>query len=339
MRTLTREECDHFHREGYLIIRNLLSAEDLEPLCHEMHQYISAQVAHYVAEGALSADIQQYPFEQQLARAYECSPEVGDAIIAGLEGRAGGGYKGRAFYELLTNLRLLRLISGLVGDEIVASSAYRIRPKLPGNNRGVVPWHQDSGYFDPVCDEQLILTCWIPLVDADARNGCMSILPRAHRRQLLPHYAGGNANFLVIPDDALPAGQPITAECPRGGVVLMSNFTPHCSTWNHSDHIRWSVDLRYQNASQPNNTSLWPEANADVSSVPSYQTACYPPEADLLVASVRHPERVVDFQRFRDRRTAFENARKLPRPRRNWPRLHGEDGAGSEPSMSRAAPS
>jgi phytanoyl-CoA hydroxylase len=321
MRTLSRQELDRFHSEGYLIIHDLFQEEDLDPLCDEMHEYINAQVEHLITEGELPAGVRHCLFEQQLARAFEHSAEVGNEIIAGLEGRAGGGYKGKAFYSLLTNTRLLHLIRGLIGDEIVASSAYRIRPKLPGQPKGVVPWHQDSGYFDPICDDHLILTCWIPLVDATAKNGCMQILPRAHREGLLPHVSGGNANFLVIQDDSLPKREPITAECPRGGVVLMSNFTPHCSTWNHSDHIRWSVDLRFQNASEPNNLSLFPDSGADVSAVESYHLACYPPEADLLVASASRPEEVIDFTGFCARRAAFERAHGLPRPRRNWPHI------------------
>jgi phytanoyl-CoA hydroxylase len=321
LRNLSRQERDSFDREGYLIVDELFQAEDLDPLCHEMHEYINAQVERFIAEGALPTGLQNCTFEQQLARAFEHSSEVGNDIIAGLEGRAGGGYKGKAFYSLLTNARLLHLIRGLIGDEIVASSAYRIRPKLPGQYRGVVPWHQDSGYFDPICDEHLILTCWIPLVDADAHNGCMRILPGAHRQGLLPHFSGGNANFLVIQDDTLPPGEPIIAECQRGGLVLMSNLTPHCSTWNYSDQVRWSVDLRFQSATKPNNLSLLPSLGSDVSEVQSYQLACYPPEADLLVSSASRQDEIIDYRGFCERRTAFERARGLPRPRRNWPHL------------------
>ena len=55
------------------------------------------------------------------------------------------------------------------------------RPKLPKLGRGDVPWHQDSGYVAAHCDKQLIITCWIPLVDATPENGCVQILPRTHR--------------------------------------------------------------------------------------------------------------------------------------------------------------
>src|SRR5438552_258432 len=82
------------------------------------------------------------------------------------------------------------------------------------------------------------------LADAKVHNGCMKILPRSHRRGVIEHHTGGNANFLVIQDEDLPedAPAPVTAECPQGGVVLMTNLTPHCSTPNYADHVRWSVD-------------------------------------------------------------------------------------------------
>jgi len=330
MRTLSSQEIDFFHTEGYAIVNDVFQPGDIDCVCHEMHVQISNLVEEMVMAGIIPADMRRHSFLQQLARVFESSPEAGKRIIAALEGRAGGGYKGEAFFSLITNPRLLHLVRGLIGDEIVASSAYRIRPKLPGQARGVVPWHQDSGYFDPICDEHLILTCWIPLVDANLHNGCLQILPRSHRQGLFPHFSGGNADFLVIPDDRLPVATstPVTAECLRGGVVLLSNLTPHCSTWNYSDQIRWSIDLRFQQPSSPNNLALSPKIDsqgADVNVSESYQMACYPPEADFLVSSASMPEAVVDFAAFCDRREAFERASALPRPRRSWPPLLRHD--------------
>jgi ectoine hydroxylase-related dioxygenase (phytanoyl-CoA dioxygenase family) len=199
---------------------------------------------------------------------------------------------------------------------------YRIRPKLPGNNRGVVPWHQDSGYFAELCDRHLILTVWIPLVDATLRNGCMSILPGAHRQGILTHHTGGNAGFLVIKDEDLPAvpQAPVVAEVPFGGAVLMTNLTPHCSTENHSGGIRWSIDLRYQAAEAPHNAGLWPveELREDDPRLADYQVACYPPEADFVVQSRLHPEQVADYASFIRRREAFDRARNIAYPRRGW---------------------
>ncbi len=165
----------------------------------------------------------------------------GVALIRYLEGLRGGGFHAPEMFEVISHPKLMAAVGALLGTkEIVASSVYRVRPKLPKLGRGDVPWHQDSGYYAAHCDQQLIITCWVPLVDATVENGCMQILPRTHRGQVATHHTGGNAGFLVIKDENLPDDprRAITAACPRGGVIFMTNRTPHCSTPNYSDSGR-----------------------------------------------------------------------------------------------------
>eukprot|EP01051_Picozoa_sp_SAG22_P026510 SAG22_NODE_8400_length_659_cov_1.001786_1_plen_50_part_10 len=38
--------------------------------------------------------------------------------------------------------------------EVFVSGVYRLRPKLPGRENGVVPWHQDQCFFAPCSDAQ-----------------------------------------------------------------------------------------------------------------------------------------------------------------------------------------
>ncbi|MCC6415355.1 MAG: phytanoyl-CoA dioxygenase family protein, partial [Opitutaceae bacterium] len=228
---------------------------------------------------------------------------------------------------VIAHPKLLAAVGDLLGtEEIVASSVYRVRPKLPSIGRGVVPWHQDSGYFSPHCDTQLIITCWIPLVDATVENGCMQILPRTHQGKVATHHTGGNAGFLVINDEDLPDDprHAITAKCPRGGVVFMTNRTPHCSTPNYSDHIRWSIDLRYQSAEAPNNVGLWPETlDAEGNANPDFyekgNVACYPPEADFLVHSVKHADEVTDYAEYVRRRETYDRTNAKFSAFRRWP--------------------
>jgi hypothetical protein len=47
--------------------------------------------------------------------------------------------------------------------------------------------------------------------------------------------------------------------------------------------------------------------------------ACYPPEADFVIRSAAHPERVIsDWRQFEALRRAYEEARNLPSPKRGW---------------------
>jgi hypothetical protein len=289
-------------------------------LRREFEERIDGRIAALLAEGKLQTTYANEPFERRLTRIYRDAKANGEAVIAELEGRGGGGHHGIEMFRAITHPRLLAVIESLVGTEIIGSSVYRIRPKIPGIGRGIVPWHQDSGYFMQQCDNQTIITCWIPLVNATAENGCMRILPRAHRQGLATHHTGGNAGFLVIKDDDLPRSQAnaVVAEVPLGGAVFMTNMTPHCSTPNHSDVIRWSIDLRYQGAEAPNNVGLWPSDDADEDELEQFQMACYPPEADFVVQSRLHPEKVTDYDGFARRRAAFDQVKSIAYPKRGW---------------------
>jgi ectoine hydroxylase-related dioxygenase (phytanoyl-CoA dioxygenase family) len=317
---LSVQQVREFDEEGYLILKDVFDPGDLEPLRREIAERLDDTVRQLQAAGRISDTHANEPLERRLTCIWRDGRENADAVMRSLEGIAGGGHTGVEMFNLIRHPKLLAVVESLVGAEIVASSVYRIRPKLPGLVRSEVPWHQDSGYFDPMCDGSLVLTCWIPLVDANEENGCMQILPRAHRRGVVRHHTGGNGGLLVIKEQDLPfpAGQAITAACPLGGVVLMHNLIPHCSTANRSDVIRWSVDLRYQGADVPNNVDVWPEMEGAA----AVQMACYPPEADFVVQSRQHPERVCSYEEYVKRRTHYDRVKEKRYPRR-WTPLNG----------------
>ncbi len=325
--SLTPEQIAHFHREGYLIVPDVMEPEALEPLRQALHQALAQKAAELQTAGRLTDPHEDLDFDRRLAAIHRDSSANGEVLMKHLEGLRGGGFHSREMFDLISHPKLLAVIRGLLDTmEVVASSVYRIRPKLPKIGRGVVPWHQDSGYFAEHCDQELIITCWVPLVDATVGNGCMQILPRSHGGKVVRHHTGGNAGFLVINDEDLPndPGRAVAAVCPRGGAVLMTNRTPHCSTPNTSDHVRWSVDLRYQSADVPTNAEAWPATiddagKADPAFYEKITVACYPPEADFLVCSEQHPERVTDYDTYVRRRVAYDRTTVGMTGMRPWP--------------------
>jgi phytanoyl-CoA hydroxylase len=314
---LSTDQVRQFCNEGYVVVPDLLRPPELEPLREEIAGIVDAAARQFLAEGRIADLRESEPFETRLTRLIADRPDCTGAYLRALQGKAGGGHAGRAIYDLITHPRLLDAMECLVGPEIIGSSVYRLRPKVPGLDRGVVPWHQDSGYLETHCDASLIVTCWVPLVDATLENGCLWTLPRVHHRGIATHHTRGPAGYLVIRDEDLPAApaEAVPLPCPRGGVVLLTNMTPHCSTPNTTDVIRWSVDLRYQGAGAPTNAFQAPE-EYDPQAEPVH-VACYAPEGDFVVRSRRHPETVHTCEQFLARRAAFEAAT-LPYPQRGW---------------------
>ena len=104
------------------------------------------------------------------------------------------------------------------------------------------------------------MTAWIPFVDADVRNGCMQVLRGGHRAGCVVPHLGCTGSTWYIETDASQMPQclhlpidsnVVTVPVSFGSVLLLNNLVPHRSLPNSSDHIRWSVDVRWQRPDQP----------------------------------------------------------------------------------------
>ena len=60
----------------------------------------------------------------------------------------------------------------------------------PPENSVPTYWHQDEGYWGRNLDDKGI-TCWIPLQDVDATNGCMHFIDGGHRDGVPDPSVGG----------------------------------------------------------------------------------------------------------------------------------------------------
>jgi ectoine hydroxylase-related dioxygenase (phytanoyl-CoA dioxygenase family) len=291
--TLSPDQKQAFIDEGYLVLDNLFDPTHLDPVIAEIQEQVDQLARELYAQGKLPVLYETQDFAHRLACISRHSDVVARAIW-------NGSLSGPAFFNLICNTNLLDTVEAFTGPEIIASSVYRLRPKIPHYNYGAVPWHQDSGYFEPFCDNGLVLTIWIPLVDTYADNGCLWVIPRAHQGKVLPHHKDADAGYLVIDEENLPTEhKPVCCPVPKGGALLLHNRTPHVSFENKTDGVRWSMDLRYQSAALPTNAPISRLADellphgSDVSDPDYIPPACYPPEADFLVRSCQRPEQVL----------------------------------------------
>jgi phytanoyl-CoA hydroxylase len=301
MRQLQPDDLSFFEREGYLIVEDLFRHEELQPLIDEITCEIDRLADTLVQSGELSRTYREEPFETRLVSIHAETPLVQAKIRS-------SNLCGPEVFGLITHPGLLDLAEQLCGPEIVASSVYRLRLKLPGERASCVPWHQDSCYFEPACDHALILIVWIPLVDATRERGCLWVLPRAHQQGLFPHAMHAGNVFLEIGREQLPPVRPVCMPVRKGGLVLMTNTTPHCSLEvNRSNVIRWNIDIRYQGSDLPTNAfARADDAMASALEDPVHPVACVPPDRDFLVRSRARPADVCrtaeEFQELRQRR-------------------------------------
>ncbi|MBF68346.1 MAG: hypothetical protein CMQ29_11705 [Gammaproteobacteria bacterium] len=329
-----------FSQQGFLLKRGLYAEPELTPLRNAITAALDAECDALIATGAMQ-EVQACraePFSTRLGRVVHALDDeslaqrrvlaaMQDLFLAGRVEHAGIANDAipvaDALLGCIRHEPVLDCVSSLVGNDIIGSSTFRIRGKIPlwdkGRTKpyfpGEVPWHQDAGYMLPHCDQHLIVTCWVPLVDATIENGCMYVYPWRFEQSVLPHYFGRKDHYIWIPEDLLPEADPVPVEMRAGDVLFLTNMTPHATFDNVSSTTRWSMDLRYAPIGVPNNVDEAPESYTPERTPNSM--ACAPTEADFVIRDTANPERdVVDGGAFAEIRMRY--ARQHVHPGRGW---------------------
>lgn len=177
------------------------------------------------------------------------------ALLVGLQQELG---RLPGLYRLALHPRLARLLHDCCGwYRSALSPIHNLRAKLPWHmNTSAftnVPWHQDHGASDPACDPLSLVTVWVPLTLAGARQGGLELIPGSPRLGWLAHHRGERGPEVrpealaqrLGPGGSAPAARPVAVEARPGDVVLFDQLTLHRSIPNRSHRCRWSLDLRY----------------------------------------------------------------------------------------------
>lgn len=254
MSGLNSEQIAFYKDQGYLLVEDVIPIEDMQLLISELNKTVDQNAQQAQAKGELSELFEDEPFERRLARIVESVSDPSessftDTLFEGLHGKL----KTDGMFAVMTHPAILDIVESLIGPEILVHPQFNIRPKLPNQDTSVVPWHQDLGYLQADASDTFMVNFWIPLVDATVENGCMEVIAGSHKAPLINHVLGlgPGRNFKGIVDDALPDGEQVQCPVPLGGVLLIQHKTIHRSVPNYSDHVRWSLDLRYSDPRMP----------------------------------------------------------------------------------------
>jgi ectoine hydroxylase-related dioxygenase (phytanoyl-CoA dioxygenase family) len=242
-------------RDGFLIVDGVLPTPVLDTLIAELEETVDRNARAAIEQGLLSDPCEAEPFPRRLARLVTASsdPVAADRPSSPLFRDLQGKRRSPAMFALITHPALLDVVESIIGPEILAHPQFNIRAKLPEQDRSVVPWHQDLGYLQKDAERTFMVNFWVPLVDATTENGCLEVISGSHRAPLVDHTEGLGpaANFRGITEGALPPGHRILCPVRKGGILLIQHKTIHRSLPNASDHVRWSLDIRYSDPAMP----------------------------------------------------------------------------------------
>jgi phytanoyl-CoA hydroxylase len=231
--SLSAEQVEFFDREGYLILPDLLTGADLAPAIAALSRKVDEIANAMLKAGEITDTLAGRPFRYRLAELFANRTDW-DFLK----------YGGRSWRDA---------VESVIGSEIFSNPVYNARPKVPKVAAGAVPWHQDKSYW-PDANANPVITVWIPIVDSTPENGCLHVWPRTHKKKLLEHSHEKvtGTSYLEVKKELLEGAKREGVSLPMkaGSALLFNDRCVHMSTPNNSDHVRWSLDLRYQPTDQ-----------------------------------------------------------------------------------------
>lgn len=241
-----------FEEQGYVTLRGVIEPAAVRAARVEMEALVEEEAAKLLAAGRIRDPLRGEPFETRLYRLYEHCLDIAPKSFRRELHRPG-------LFPVFFHPMVLDAAELVLGGEIRLYPNYTARPKLPDWEGTQVLWHQDGGYTERIADprggttvNQLrMVNVWTPLVPAHAANGCMQFIPGTHKLGVVPHTR--KRHYLEIAEDHLRPrlGHAVDIELDPGDVVLFHNLLFHQGQPNRTKTIRWSLDWRYQDATQP----------------------------------------------------------------------------------------
>lgn len=213
---ITADQRHQLAENGYFILENLFSAEDMAALAERIEAF---QRKH-------EEDIRAKGGTEGISRANEISftaflAEQDDAIAA---------FTKRPEFVAIT--------TQLLGEDIDLYWNQSVFKAPEGAKE--FPWHQDDGYT-PV-DPSPYLTLWLALNDATVENGCIHVLPGSHKNGLAPHVQTP-IGLVCYSSEEPNQGVPVPLKA--GSIAVFLSLTYHKSGVNRSKGYRKAYIIQY----------------------------------------------------------------------------------------------
>jgi Phytanoyl-CoA dioxygenase (PhyH) len=240
---LTDDQRLAFERDGFLILRGQLPSAVLDRLEATFTRAVDTLAKRWRDAGLITQTYRDLPLGERYLRILR---DGGEKIP--MHGAWRRILVSRPVFELWQRPELLGPMRSLIGDELYAHGIWSGRPRDPLRGRLRVHWHQDAHYYKnwAAADGRLI-SVWIPLVPVDETNSCMQYVAGSHQAGWIEPTLTATGEFAIADTDVDP-DRVRTAVMDPGDVVLFADTTLHQATRHRAERIRWSIDIRFGQA-------------------------------------------------------------------------------------------
>jgi len=224
MPILTPQQREAYHRDGYLLVEDAVTPEQLAALRQDFAAWIEESRSKTAAYGQIMDGRPRFDLERDHAPDHPALRRVN------------APHDVSAIYkQVMANSRMTQVVAELIGPNLKFHHS-KINSKLPGTATAV-KWHQDFP-FTPHSNDDLC-TALLFVDEVTDENGPLEVLPGSHHGPILGLWHDGK--FTGAIDETVAAdSQARSIRCigPAGSVCLMHTRLLHGSAPNSSQRPR-----------------------------------------------------------------------------------------------------
>lgn len=242
----------HYRQDGAIMLQQVLTEEDWHPLLVTLDQRLALLENHY---GLMAP-----PLESQTPDMTAIVAALSQRLIA-LETRHPGTQS--ACYEAMANSpaihgmanhpKLLKIAESLLGTPLVSlHTRLLVLMSMPGQEWHLGAWHQDWHYNQ---GPYSTLTLYAPLQPVCQENGSLLLALGEHQKGPMPHASndhGLDTKWQTLsPETSSQFERMADTQVAVGDVLCFNSLTPHSARKNHSQQVRFVLNLRYFDLTDP----------------------------------------------------------------------------------------
>ncbi|HKK16402.1 MAG TPA: phytanoyl-CoA dioxygenase family protein [Gammaproteobacteria bacterium] len=215
--TLTHEEVEHYHLQGYLGPFTLCTPEQMAEWRTSIENILRPGL-----QSELPSMIQRlnYVMQQGFGRHHDQ----------------------RMLFDIVTSPAIIDRMTSILGEDLLL---WRTMFFIKESGAKKIPWHQD--YDDWPIEPYLVISAWIAIDEATKENGCIQLLPGSHR-EMLPLEPVIDDVIDGFPKMVKPGtfddSNPVDMELEPGQFFLFNERLLHRSAANNSEKRRMGLAVR-----------------------------------------------------------------------------------------------
>ncbi len=223
-----------FHEQGYLIVENAFTAQEVQIALDGLFHLLSGAVEEFDgvqyerASAGVAIEDMAVEEKQDYVRKFMSFVDYDERLN-----------------ELAHHPLLLALVERLIGEApVLFQSMALLKPPRLGRDK---PWHQDAAYFQIELDAKVV-GCWIALDEATIENGCMVIAPGSHLNGPVVHFR--RRDWQICDTDVDNSGA-VAVPLKPGGLLIFQSLLHHGTPPNDSRLRRRALQFHYRPQSAP----------------------------------------------------------------------------------------